>query len=577
MYTLSQLQEQSMKGQPLWLPELRQSFAAAESARPLILRLRCLFGPDRDEHLAVPVSQNAAERALVLSVLKAEVYNLLSVWSGKSVCFFFSPDDPELARLISELESDLHSPGYDKPLRIAARLCRHLQQPPFFFETAPLSEYLPAPVPEKPESASLAAHLQEQCRRAEHLALCGIDVGGTDIKLAASLEGRLICVKEYDWNPAAYTEVDQLLSPLLLLTRLMAACLAAERFDAGDALRTSLSAALQKNAAEEEIAAAVAEAERVYGSKLSLLDGIGVSFPDVVIHDRILGGETPKTKGMRENPLLDYEQEFAKLSGLKDRLAELCRPDAAVHITNDGNMAAFTAAMELAHGDDPASIAQGIVAHSLGTDLGTGWLQADGCIPPIPLELYDLLLDLGSTSESAYPPADLRSTRNENSGLPGLRRYLGQAAAFRLAWELNPHLLQGFAQQQDTVLCIPTSPVDLRKPCLEHLMGQADMGQEEAEEVFRRVGEHLALAVLEMDHLLSPAPRDRFLFGRFVKSPRCFRLLCEGFARRAPLHRLIAADEGMAFSPLMRQLAARTDVTVAQFGQAVGALTFALT
>jgi hypothetical protein len=35
---------------------------------------------------------------------------------------------------------------------------------------------------------------------------------------------------------------------------------------------------------------------------------------------------------------------------------------------------------------------------------------------------------------------------------------------------------------------------------------------------------------------------------------------------------LLPADDTLACSPLMLQLAARTDVTVAQFGQAVGAL-----
>ena len=83
-------------------------------------------------------------------------------------------------------------------------------------------------------------------------------------------------------------------------------------------------------------------------------------------------------------------------------------------------------------------MAAGVIAHSLGTDLGTGWLLPDGTIPPIPLEMYDLLLDLGSFPAAALPTEDLRSTRNENSGMAGLRRYLGQAAAYRLAWELEP-------------------------------------------------------------------------------------------------------------------------------------------
>lgn len=57
-----------------------------------------------------------------------------------------------------------------------------------------------------------------------------------------------------------------------------------------------------------------------------------------------------------------------------------------------------------------------------------------------------------------------------------------------------------------------------------------------------------------------------------VKEPACFRLLCEGAARREPELRLLAADGSLANTPLMRQLAARPDCTVAQFAQAVGAV-----
>ena len=49
---------------------------------------------------------------------------------------------------------------------------------------------------------------------------------------------------------------------------------------------------------------------------MNLLDGVGLSYPDVVIKDKIVGGETSKTAGLRANPDIDYEQEFAKLTAL---------------------------------------------------------------------------------------------------------------------------------------------------------------------------------------------------------------------------------------------------------------------
>ena len=113
---------------------------------------------------------------------------------------------------------------------------------------------------------------------------------------------------------------------------------------------------------------------------------------------------------------------------------------------------------------------------------------------------------------------------------------------------------------------------DLRKPCLEHLMQLADGGREDAREVFRRIGYHLGMLSREMDFLIDPGTDERYLYGRFVKSETCFRLLSEGCREAMPSLRPVAADENLAQSPLMRALSERDDASVAQFGQAVGAL-----
>ena len=74
-----------------------------------------------------------------------------------------------------------------------------------------------------------------------------------------------------------------------------------------------------------------------------------------------------------------------------------------------------------------------------------------------------------------------------------------------------------------------------------------------------------------------PAARSRFLFGRFVKRAGVFALLDEGFRRCGGGVRLIPSDENLANTPLMQALAKSPDAAVAQFGQAVGAVYFALT
>ena len=527
---LASLLREAEAGGPLWLSRLRADFEKNPEALPLCLRLTCPDGTRRDYALRLPPWETEAERAFLRGYLCAHVYNLLSAFSGSQLRFFCDGAAADLARELP--------PCFDRPdslgkvKNVARRICGGLR-----FAVSPLADYAPLPAPEAPRETALGPTLRALAVEAARGGLVGLDVGGSDIKLAAALDGRLLYTEEYDWNPAASPDAAGLLKPMLSL--------------------------LEESKARIEAAGGA-------------LMGVGISFPDVVIRDRIVGGETPKTKGMRENPALDYETEFAKLRDLKDAVLARCAPGARCRICNDGSMAAFTAAMELAAAGEDALICEGVIAHSLGTDLGTGWLLPDGSIPPIPLEMYDLLLDLGSFPAAALPPEDLRSSRNENSGMPGLRRALGQAAAYRLAWARDPGLLKGFVAERGGLLVIPTAPEDLRKPALAHLMALAESGNADAEEVFRQIGRNLAVVAGEMAWIFGQLPPLRFLFGRFVKSRRCFRLLCEGFAESGLAVTLESADENMANNPLMRALADRQDVTVAQFGQAVGAIYFAL-
>ena len=554
-------------GEPLWLPLLREESARDPEAAKVRIRLRGGYYGEREYTVAVPrgsgspaAEKSGKERDFLLRYLSAAVYNLLSAFSAEEADLFYE-EDRALETAVGALCRLFHEdPGLGKARRIARRLYGG-----FRIRALPMKAY-PAETcndragqgfanARKPES--LAGLLKNRVGAAEERNGLGLDIGGSDIKAALSRRGELLYTKEIDWNPAACATADRIAGPILELVR-----------EAADRLRETG----------------------------ETLDAVGISFPDVVIGDRIAGGETPKTMGMRNNPRIDYEAEFSKLGALRDEILELLPSGASVRLANDGNMAAFTAAVELAAAKDEDSCSKklsdtlegGVLAHTLGTDLGTGWVLPDGSIPAIPLEMYDLLLDLGDFPSLALPPRDLRSTRNENSGMAGVRRYLGQSAAYRLAWKLKPALLDGYAREEDGLLVIPTEPEDLRKPCLAHLMAKAEEGDPEAEEVFRRIGENLAVVAREMEWIFGATPPARFLFGRFVKSARCFALLREGFdgmsrkfhaaagngSGRIP--ELVAADESMANSSLMRQLAASERATVAQFGQAVGAIYYAL-
>ena len=562
---LSQWLQQARNGQSVWLSDVREQCAALPDHVAVTVQLTLCDGARRDFSLPIPHWADGEQRQFVQQYVTAFVFNALSALSGREMAFYLDLRETEVVALLGELDDifQVHKTarsGYGKVVNIANRLCRPFGGGTFSFAVRDRSAYVPAP-PEVSRGGDLLPRLRRSVERCGSSVCCGIDIGGTDIKAAVAVDGRLVCVKEYDWNPAASLVAEGITGPIVLLVQLMACCAAG--------MTPALQAALDKDASDEEMTRAVAQSASVP------LDVLGVSFPDVVIRDRIVGGESPKTKGMRENPAIDYETAFAGLGGLVDQLRPLCREGAALHMTNDGHIAAFTAAAELAFSGGAPDFSGGVIAHALGTDFGVGYLDSDGSIPEMPVELYDFLLDLGSFPQRQLPPEDLRSTRNENSGLPGARRYLGQAAAFRLAYDADPALLEGFIEERNGILAIRQTPEDMRKPCLAHLMEQAAAGNGAAQSVFRQIGRNVGQISREMRFLMRPRTDVRYLFGRFVKHPACFRLLQEGCREIVPDLRLEAADEELTCTALMRQLPSH-GVTVAQFGQAIGAMYYAV-
>lgn len=522
--------------EPVWIGDVRRACADMEDASPVTVRTVLFDGVCRDYFVPLPRWETRSQRRFVSEYLRASLFNILSVHSGRRMELFFDAQDGPVRELLEALPDAFQverrkRAGLGKAVSVADRLCRAFGGGAFAFVPRDRTEYAPAPVPARP-APCLTRRLAQAVERAQRGLVCGVDIGGTDIKLALARDGELLTARVLDWDPSASPAAEGIVGPIM-----------------------------------DFIGSAMADAAP--GAKL---DGLGVAFPDVVVKNRVVGGETPKTRGMRLASA-DYEAEFAKLTALADLLRPFCAPGAPIRVTNDGHMAAFTAAVETACAGRGGELADGVIAHSLGTDLGTGWLEPDGTIPDAPMELYDLLLDLGSYPSRTLPAEDLRSVLNENSGLPGARRYMGQSAAFRLAWKYEPALLDGYAVEESGRLAIRQGP-DMRKPCLARLMEAARQGNGAARRVFYDIGAHLGQVCREMDWLLRPAARTRTIFGRFVMEPVCFGLIQEGCAGTAPDITLQAADRDMAASPLMAALSRRGGASVAQYGQAVGAIYF---
>ncbi len=600
---ISQFIEAAELGRPVFVTDVRRALQAESDT--LVEGILVLPDGESTRRFSValpdPGELDDRGRELVLDYLTAEIYNHLATLGGYSLTLCFDRGRSRVAELVAQVVEAFQ---IDRPRaerteygrivnmldRINEALHPHLEpdERRFTIDLCDLDKCTP-PLASVTFSAQPSGVFREVTSGLSDSIICGLDIGGTDVKGALEVDGRLVALKEYDWNPASYADVEQIIIPIVTIARLLRARAALEApagLDAAtsDRLSKAVAAALDPHATVESMERAADDVETALGERLRSFDAIGLCFPDVVIRNRIVGGEVPKTRGMRRNTQRDFEEQFAKLSALDAELRTLCRAGGVVMNTNDGPMAAFTAAVELAASATPDLCAHGVFAHSLGTDLGTGLVCADGTIPEIPLEVYNLILDLGSDSARDFPPEDLRSLANTNSGISGTPQKLAsQAGTFRLAdaalCESRPDLVEeierrGFVVEEGARLMrrVPESPVDMRKPYLAYLMGLAETSEEVAE-VFRTIGEYMAVVYAETEYLLGTGLRQRFLFGRFVKVARCFELIKEGAARREAVE-LIAADSEMAYTPLMKELDGDPHYTVAQFGQAVGAIYF---
>jgi hypothetical protein len=598
---LRDLVDAAAAGRPVYISSLRELFEAlpGSASFTLVARLDGFDAAGRVFALRLPTfgPLGPDERAMVTEYLLAGLYNIISTLGGRGLSLEAEGDEGEGAELAAAFRREfgigrerLTRPGYGRAVNVSERMDEAISPEGTpsrgtFRVVVPGTEATPA----APAPAAIGEGITTLCRLAtsdmDRTSICGMDIGGTDIKLCLAVDGQVARLIEYDWFPAAFTTIDQIIDPILVLARLMrleGARASSSRDAAG--LEVVLAPAFARGASAAVIEAAVRAGEALLTEPFPL-DAIGVCFPDVVVRDKIVGGEVYKTRGIRDHLGAAYETEFRRLSGLDLALRALVKPGGIVGMVNDGPMAAFTAAVELG-AVNPAAIEDGVFAHTLGTELGTGWVTEDGTIPDIPLEIYNCIIDLGSYPERRFAPDDVRSVNNFNTRLAGtLQKYTSQSGVFRLAAKYLPDqdpalftelVERGLIKVSGDGVFVPTEPRDMRKPLLEFLMSAAEQGGHPAvDRIFREIGEFMAVAWLESKWLLDPAVDARILFGRLVKRRACFDYMVEGARAIAPALELEVADDEMANTDLMRQLRDSEAYTVAQFAQAIGAVHYA--
>jgi hypothetical protein len=586
------------RGEPVYLSDVREYFRVAEDALPLELFLERGDGQSWMPftiNLPPIKSLGSVYKNFVFRYLEATVYNIVSSYGGRSLRIVDGSRASELKDIVTELSERFGTAaertarnGLGRSLNVAERMsdalfCSQGSRFEIALSTEPPRIHTRQGAARR-GSYDLQQKLLEVPSTVEVGLVVGIDVGGSNVKIVAIRDGHIVGYKAHEWFPARFESSEEFVSCILGLAKWgRARCSVAALADPAlrDRLSTLLDSVDAGDTPIDRVFSAATVAEHTLGSRLRGLDAIGMCFPDVVVNDKIVGGEVYKTRGIRERQGDRYESEFKRITDIDKDLRTLCSEKGRVKIINDGAMAAFTAAVERAIAGDE-SVGAGIFAHSLGTELGTGWINRDGRIPDIPLEIYNYVIDVGSDPATLYPPDDPRSTLNFNTGVPGtLQKYVSQSGVFRLALELferdRPDLYEeivvnGYITRGAEGLRIPESPRDMRRPFLDFLMKLPSRDDDTVvAEVFRKVGEFLGRTYVETEEILKPGLSSRMVFGGLVRDAHCFELIREGARRIAPELKLVAADEDLAVTPLMRQLRDDGRYPVAQFALAVGA------
>jgi hypothetical protein len=593
---ISDFIKQAKAGEAVFITDVRNAFTKLDKKQTMSCILELVDSSIRVFELNIPALDDLDDEQteFAKSYVSAEIYNILSALGGKKMTIYIEKSSKRLVALAKELDKIFcinmdrsKRKRYGKCVNVIDRMLGAIVDPDakFAFVIENASD-MGDVCDTEPAGKGDIDIFKKVTQNIKGKVICGLDIGGTDIKGAMVVDGNLCCLKEYDWFPESFTLAEQLNDPICMLVRLMRVQVSLNAYDGLNAeekmfVQQELTKAMHKDAAYDEIAKVVKSAEQMLKGKLVEVDAVGLCFPDVVVKDKVVGGEATKTRGMRANPQINYEKEFFKITELDKQLLKICKKGGVVKDTNDGPMAAFTAAVEIATSDAADTVANGVFAHTLGTELGTGWVDGCGNIPEIPLECYNFIIDLGDFVAKEYPADDARSINNVNTSLAGtLQKYASQSGVSRLGLkmfkEARPELYQGLfdeglVEERGDMIVVPTKPNDMRKALLEHMMALTE-DDDVAREIFKQVGVFLAITWFETQRIIKPTSEARTLFGRLVKRPICFEMMKEGVSTRLDNPQMDVADASMANTSLMKQLEADPEFTVAQFAQAIGAV-----
>jgi len=553
--------------------------------------------------------------------LLARLNNLLVTFGGIRLTIYSDRSNSRTNRLIQETLAhfDLERPknnrtGIGSIINYINRINQVTGAPAFEVALRDLAEFSDAGtvneyrLPCAPDRAAADHILQAAATELSGKAFLGLDIGGNSIKGAVVEDGQVVLLKTYAWFPALFTEADDLVGPIIQLARFFARVtaywkshdrtlpeLAPFVFDECASLDEilanlddlGLAGAMpgaqehdaQEHGAHEQGACEPGRDMLAADPALRIFDGVVAGFPDIIVANKIAGGETYKQRGIRHAHPEDYACELARMATLDEALGTFVKPGGIVKMLNDGSLASFVVSVEQSFDPESSLDQYGLFAFTIGTEMGAGYISRLGSVLEMPLECYNYIIDLGNDAYMDYHENDVRSIRNFNTRIPGtVQKYVSQTGLIRLALQgmarqseptlqqLIDHELLSYDPESDR-LQVRSEPIDCRGPLTRQLIDWLVTGSESVRQAYREIGTCLGVVIDEVRLLFPELSPHKFLSGGLVNEPDCFRTLCDSLSRYNPAYGLRRLDTARSFVPLLKTLSRQQ----ANYTVAVGA------
>jgi hypothetical protein len=569
--------------QPLFLTDVQRKIAALPGAEKQEIRFLVTMnrqGQYRKLVFDFPRGAPLREyRDLCRRYLLAMLNNMVVSFGGASLALYFDTSDETTAELCAEARAefdvdrnDNRRSGYGSYVNYINRMNTVLNLDRFSMSLMDLGEWKePDPAREfrlyerRAEKKELEL-LRRAALEMDGKCFCSLDVGGNSIKGAVVSGMDITVTKEYQWFPTGLKTAEAMNGPQLLMLRFLSDYTGAAE-QGLDTKAGPVACALRPDASCDTVRAAAEYLEARGISPHRRFDAIVIGFPDIVVANKIAGGETFKQRGMKMNPGIDYETEFFKTSELDNLARPYAKEGAPVIVLNDTNTASYLISAEQSLAEETIIDEQGMFVNSVGTEMGTGFISRGGTIQYIPLEDYQHVIDLGNTAYAQYPLNDIRSVNNMNTGISGtVQKYVTQLGLFRMAVtafaEKDTSVIEAWAAQhlirydpaEDRIEMI-TDPVNAREK-LTWLLTDNLLNEQNPvmEGVLRAMGKAMGI-LIDQDLLLFPEIRPvRLMSGGIMAGDAAFDLFRGALKAHNPSYEVIRLDENTVHNPLLKKI-----------------------